>query len=190
MKARILEKLVIALAMSLMGFTAVNADEIASECGPQQTPEETWGSWYETYVSGEWKRWFECHEKGSQAALFLSSAISTPNSEGKTRVIDKYGKCESRSRSSLECVTEETVAEFFHEMTVLDEESSRARLSKIWKKEGVRVTGAKLESIVRHDNDNATGKIQSYRSSGKTENWTMTFVRVNGRWFVTFEWGM
>lgn len=176
--------------MSLMCFTDVSADEIASECGPQQTPEEAWRSWYDTYVSGEWKRWYECHSKGAQAALFLSSAISTPNSEAKTRVIDKYGKCESRSRSSLECITDETAADFFHEMTILDEESSRSRLSKIWKKEGVRVDGAKLESIAQHDENNATGKIQSKQSNGEIENWTMTFVRVGDQWFVTFEWGM
>ncbi len=190
MNATILRNLVITLAMSFMCLTAANADEIASECGPQNTPEETWESWYETYVSGEWKRWFECHDKSAQAGLFLSAAISTPNSEGKAQVIDKYGKCESRSRASLECITEDTVANFFYEITILDEESSRTRLIKIWKKEGVRVDGAKMASIERHDEENATGTIQSKQSDGEIDNWIMTFVRVDGRWFVTFKWGM
>lgn len=179
-----------ALVMSFLCFAVLHADEIVSDCGPQRSPEETWESWRETFVSGEWIRWYACHSKGAQAALFLNSALSTANSEGKARVIDKYGKCESRSRPSLECITEETAPSFFHEMTILDEESSRTRLSKIWKKEGVRIDGAILESIVQHDENHATGKIQSNRSDGEIENWTISFVRVHSQWFVTFEWGM
>lgn len=190
MKARILAYLIIALALSCMSFTASSADKNSRTCGPQQSPEEAWRSWYETYVSGEWKRWFECHSKAAQAGLFLSSALSTPNSREKARIIDKYGKCESRSKPSLECITEETVADFFHEMTALDEASSRSRLSKIWKPEGMRVDGAQLKSIVQRDKDNATGTIQAKKPNGEIESWTMTFVRVDGRWFVTFKWGM
>ena len=190
MKTTIRLSLIITLAMSFTCSTSVNAEGISGECGPQRTPEETWKSWNEAYVSGKWKRWFECHDEGAQAGLFLGAAISTADSEGKTKLIEKYGRCESRSRASLECVKEDTVADFFHEMTVIDERTSRSRLSKIWKKEGARVDGAKLKSVIRLDEDSATGKIQSKQSNGEIENWTMTFVRVDGRWFVTFKWGM
>lgn len=178
------------LALSFVGYTAVNAAAHANQCGQQKTPEETWRSWQEAYVSGAWKSWFECHDEGAQAGLFLNSAISTPKSETKTQIIEKYGRCDSRSRASLECVSQHTVAAFFNEMTMIDENSSRSRLSKIWGEGGVRVEGAELISIEQHDDDNATGKIQSQRSDGEIENWTMKFVRVDGRWLVTFKWGM
>lgn len=190
MKAAIPGNLIIVLVMSFVSFTAIRAAESDSECGPQQTPEETWKSWRETYVSGDWKRWFECHDEGARAGLFLNAAISAPNSGEKTRVIEKYGRCDSRSRASLECVKGETVADFFNEMTMIDENASRSRLSQIWKKEGMRVDGAMLISVEQREDDHATGQIQSKRANGEIENWTMTFVRSGGRWFVTFKWGM
>lgn len=190
MKAKTLANLLIALALSCTSFTAFSADEVASECGAQQSPEKTWESWRQAYVSGDWKKWFSCHNEDARAALFLSSALATPNSKEKTRVIDKYGRCEARPKPSLECITEETVADFFHEMTTLDETLARTRLSKIWKREGMRVDGAQLNAIVLHDRDHATGTIQSEQLNEKIEKWTMSFVRVDGRWFVTFKWGM
>ena len=186
----ILRSLMVSVAMVGVSFASVDAAENAGECGLQETPEETWNSWQEAYVSGEWKKWFDCHSQGAQAGLFLSAAISTPESEGKTRVIEKYGRCGSRSRASLECVNQETMADFFYEMTILDEESSRSRLMRIWNKDGVSVHDARLISVEQHDDDNVIGKIQSSRADGKMENWMIRFVRVDGRWFVTFNWGM
>ena len=169
---------------------AADASEIDDACGPQGTPRDTWKSWQQAFLSGEWKRWFECHDKGAQAGLFLNAAISTPDSEAKTQVMEKYGRCDSRSRASLECVTQETVADFFNDMTTIDQAASRTRLAKIWRKEGAQMDEARLVSVDSQDDRRATAMVQSEGSEGNVDSWPMSFVRIDERWFVTFKWGM
>ena len=177
------------LAIAMLTI-AVTTSARAEECGLQETPQATWEAWRAAYVSEDWNTWFACHSQGAQAALFLNAAMllhEAQDRQGAARVLSKYG-CEA-GRAPLECVDEHTVAGFFHDVTVLNGETARTRLLKIWK-QGAGVDGSTLVAIEREDENTGSATIQSKRVDGTTEAWTMTFVRENGKWFVDIKWGM